>query len=299
MMLDHKDEAVDDAIEAHRLDPSPPRDRLVQRTLLRAGRFHRLQLDRPDELALFPVGGAALAADLAAAEAAIAARPPGEPAAAYRDLLTRAVILSALGRRGEALDAADRALSASNRNSPSALLIAARVAHRAGDRRRAASEVEDGLRLRPDEPGLLELRGLLRIESGHAESALDDLDAAVSEVDDPFTHAVRAKALFLLDRFNEAAREWTLVLRRDPDVPTAYLGRARCNIALRPPSWELALADLEHASSWSQNDLKLELRILATYARCLRDRPDRVARWWTLFRRAAIHAWRQPTDLLR
>ncbi len=176
---------------------------------------------------------------------------------------------------------------------------AARVARRAGDRGRVAREIDRGLFLRPDEPGLLELRGLSRTESGEADAALEDLDAAVLNSDDPFTHAARAEVLFALHRFEEAEREWTLVLRRDPDFPAAYLGRARCYLALRPKSMELALADLEHASSWAQNDLKLELRILASYARCLRERPDRVPRWLTLARRAALNAWSRLPELSR
>ncbi|APW60731.1 protein kinase domain-containing protein [Paludisphaera borealis] len=291
MMLRREDEAVADATEARRLDSSPAHDRLVQRTLLRAGRYRQLRLNRPEELALFPLGGAALEADLVAAEAAIADRAPSDPGEVYRDHLTRAVILSALGRHAAALATADRALAASNQNSASAHLVAARVAHRAGGRSRAAREIERGLTLQPDEPGLLELRGLLRTESGHPESAVGDLDRAVSKSDDPFTHAGRAEVLLALRRVDEAADEWTQALRRDPELPAAYLGRARCYLAFRSPLWELALADLEHASSWAQNDLKLELRILATYARCLRERPDRVPRWLTLLHRAAIHAW--------
>jgi len=299
MMLRRDSEAVEDAIEARRLDPSPARHRLVQRALLRAGRSGRLQLDRPDELALLPLNGATLEADLAAAEAAIAEHDDDDPGEAYRDHLTRAVILSALGRHASALAAAELALAASNQNSPAAHLIAARVARRSGDRIRAAREIDEGLKLQPDETGLLELRGLLRMESGEVESAIEDLDVAVLNSDDPFTHAARAEALLALGQFDEAAREWTLVLHRDSEFPAAYLGRARSYLAFEPPSWELALADLEHASSWAQNDLKLELRILANYTRCLRERPDRLPRWLTLACRAAVHAWRRFPEMVR
>jgi tetratricopeptide (TPR) repeat protein len=300
MMLRRADEAVDDAMEARRLDHTPARDRLVQRALLRAGRHRRLRLDRPEELALFPLGGASLEADL---KAAIARREDGDPAEAYRGRLTRVVILSALGRDAEALAEADRALADSNQNSATAHLIAARAARRAGDRARAALEIERGLALQPDEPGLLELRGTLRLEDGRLEPALADLDMAAAESDDPFAHAAKAEALLALGRVEEAKAEWTSALLRDPDLPSAHLGRARCYLAHgSPTSRDLALADLERAASWAQGDLGLELRILATYARCLPDRPDRASRWLSLLQRAATHALRRSphlADLLR
>ena len=126
-----------------------------------------------------------------------------------------------------------------------------------------------------------------------------DLDLAASKSDDPFIRASRAAVLQRAGRMEQAAHDWTLALRRDPEIPEAYLGRARCYLALKPPSWDLALADLEHASSWAQNDPRLELRILATYARCLAERPDRSARWLALFRRAAGHAWHRSSDVVR
>jgi tetratricopeptide (TPR) repeat protein len=285
-------------MEARRLDHTPARDRLAQRALLRTGRFRQLRLDRPEELALFPLGGASLEADLAAAAEAIARRERGDQDEAYRSRLTRVVILSALGRHAEAIAEADRALADSNQKSATAHLIAARAARRAGDRARAAAEIGRGLALQPDEPGLLELRGVLQVEDGRPAPALADLDLAASRSDDPFARAARAEALLALGRIDEAKSEWTAALARDPELPSAYLGRARCYLSLgSPSSRELALADLEHAASWSQDDLGLEFRILAAYARCLPDRPDRASRWLTLLHRATAHAWRRAPSL--
>ncbi len=59
--------AVADASEAQRIRPCPAHERLRQRALLAARRFESLQLDRPEDLALLPLGGARLKSDLRAA----------------------------------------------------------------------------------------------------------------------------------------------------------------------------------------------------------------------------------------
>ncbi|MDG3005665.1 serine/threonine-protein kinase [Paludisphaera mucosa] len=300
MMQDRDAEAVDDAREARRLDPTPARDRLVERTLLAAGRFDELQLDRPEELAMFPLGGAHLRADLVAAERRIAQAAAARPESTYRAQLTRAVILSALGRHGEASQAARGALAASNQNSADAHLIAARVAHRAGDAPGARREIQLGLRLEPDDPGLLELRGVVRCRSGDFRAAVDDLELAVARSDGAFAHAHKAEALHALGRLEEAVHAWTLAIRRDREMPAAYLGRARCYLDLASPYTDPALVDLEQAAAWSRNDPAAEAGVLLAYARCLRDRPDRLPRWLSLLRRSAGNAWSyaQPWALL-
>ena len=293
MMLGRESDAAADAKQAARLDPKPSRDRLVSRTLLAAGMFDQLQLDRPEEATLFPLGGDALRADLIAAEEGIARWAAMRPDDAYRVGLTRAVILSMLGRHDEALETARGALSATNQNSPRAHLIAARVALAAGNRREAFEEIEQGLRLQPDSAGLLELRGRLRIEEGDPAAALADLDLAVARSGGAFAHAGKAEALRALGRVEEAAREWTRCLNRDPELGFAYLGRAQCYLDLEQPLWDLALVDLEHAATWSRNDPRVELGILAVYGRCLRERPDRAGRWLALAGRSALHAYQK------
>ena len=55
-----------------------------------------------------------------------------------------------------------------------------------------------------------------------------------------------------------ALREWSLAIRSDPELPEAYLGRAR--LAIRLKDWDLALADLEQAAAWAQADPAPSLR---------------------------------------
>jgi tetratricopeptide (TPR) repeat protein len=287
MLLDRDAEAVDDALAARRLDPSPARDRLVDRVLLAAGRVEDLQLDDPDSVNHLPLGGARLRADLITCERRIAEATPDRPEAAYRARLTRAAILSALGRHAEAARVIRAALADSNGSSAGARLVAARIARRASDPREAMRQVERGLGRDPDDPALLELRGMLRAEAGDAAGGLADLDLATARFDSASAHAARASALQTLGRWQPALRAWTRAVLRDPESPRAYLGRALCCLDLPEPLYDSALADLEQAASWSRDDARVEIGVVLAYARCLPQRPDRLARWLTFVRRAA------------
>ena len=66
----------------------------------------------------------------------------------------------------------------------------------------------------------------------------------------------------------------------DPELPEAYLGRAR--LAIRLKDWELALADLEQAAAWAQSDPYTELAIAAAYLKCLPSHPNHFGRWLAL-----------------
>lgn len=291
MMLGRHEEAVDDSLEARRLDPTPARDRLVARAFLAAGRDEDVQIDDPDEVSLFLLGGARLLADLIACERRLAEAAPARPESAYRARLTRAAILSALGRHAEATAAARGALAASNGSAADAHLVAARVARRASDPREALRQVEGGLRLDPGDPDLLGLRGVLRIEAGKAALALGDLDLAAARSDSATAHAGKARALQALGHLELAVGEWTQAIHRDPESPVAYLGRARCYLDLPSPRHDPALVDLEQAASWSRDDPATEAGVVLAYARCLGEHPDRLPRWLTFLRRSAVRAW--------
>ena len=92
-----------------------------------------------------------------------------------------------------------------------------------------------------------------------------------------------------LGRVEAAVQEWSLALRRDPELPEAYLGRARAHLKLR--QWDMALADLEQAASWAHSDPGIELGIVAAYFQCLGKRADRLPRFLALAMRAATDLW--------
>ena len=137
-----------------------------------------------------------------------------------------------------------------------------------------------GLRIQPNDPGLLELRGILEAADGDASGALESYNQAAhwGALDRIHTH--RAIALEALGRDMPALREWSLALRSDPELPAAYLGRAR--LAIRLNDWDLALADLEQAAAWAQSDPLTELAIAAVYLKCLPTHPNRFPRWLAL-----------------
>ena len=288
LLLKQRSEAVADAARAQQLRPCPAHERLLQRTLLAAGRFDELQLHRPGEVLLLPAAGAWLTADLRAAAAELSRRASGPESLAYRALLNRAVILSALGDHRTAIAVSDRALEMAAL-SPEAHLVRARVLHRAGDFERAFQEIDVGLKLKSDKPGLLELRGVMLTEAGHAEAGLTSLDQAISLSPNHFAYLHKATALVALKRYEEAVHECSLALKRDPELPQAYLSRAHCYVELL--IWDRALADLEQAAAWAHGDLRLQTGIMLTYAKCLQERPEHIRRWLLLLQRTFRLGW--------
>ena len=87
--LRRNEEAVAEAADACRVWPHPSTARLWQRALLAAGRYDELELDRPDEISLFPVTGAWLTADLRAAAKWLERQPKGSNPQGYRGSSTR------------------------------------------------------------------------------------------------------------------------------------------------------------------------------------------------------------------
>jgi tetratricopeptide (TPR) repeat protein len=288
LLLGRPTEAMAAAAEAQRNNPSPHHERLRQRALLAARRLETLQLDDPADLALFPVGGRRLTADLEATAEIL-----DRSARAHRDQtvtasLNQAVILAALHDSDAAFAAATRALRVSP-YSPRGCLIRARVRAYAGDLDGARADVQSGLSIQFNEPGLIELQGVLRAAAGDHRGALEDFDRALAWGAVDRIHMHRASSLVALGKVDASVLEWSLALRRDPELPDAFLGRARAYVALR--RWDMALADLEQAASWARSDPRIELRVAAAYFQCLKERPDRLPRFFNLALRAARDVW--------
>ena len=190
-----RSEAVADAALAQRLRPCPAHERLLQRTLLAAGRFDELQLHRPGEVLLLPAAGAWLTADLRAAARELSRRASGPESPSYRgasesgsDPLRPG--RSQDGHRGFVLRPGHGGVS-----SECAPGSGPRAASR-GEFERAFHEIDVGLKLKSDLPGLLELRGVMFDEAGHAEEGLVSLDQAISLSPNHFAY------------LNKATRQW-------------------------------------------------------------------------------------------
>ena len=217
-------------------------------------------------------GRSAAGADLQAAITGLDRLARTNPEETVRASLALAVILAGVGRHEAAIAAADRALAVSP-FSPRGFLIRARRRVFAGDFEGARDDIRRGLAIQLNEPGLLELRGILQAQVGDHEGAQGDFNLAIVAGAVDRIHLHKARSLVALGNHSAAVQEWSLALRRDPELPQAYLGRARSHIKLR--QWDMALADLEQAASWAHSDPRLELGIVFSYFQCLGERPDR------------------------
>ncbi|HEX3447879.1 MAG TPA: protein kinase [Isosphaeraceae bacterium] len=284
LLLNRPAEAIADAREAQQIRPGPARERLRQRAILAARRIDLLQLEDPDEVALLPLRGRRLTADLRATADALWRLASTRPDQTYRASLTLAVIYAVLDQKDAAEAAATRVLEVSP-YAPRGHLIRARIRYYGGDYQGARNDVEQGLAVQFNEPGLLELKGILRAAAGDYNAALNFFEAAVGCGAVDRIHLHKAAALMALDQVEKAAQEWSLALRRDPELPEAYLGRARAHLRLR--RWDMALADLEQAAAWAHSDPRIELGIVSAYFRCLRHRREYFGRWCALALRTA------------
>jgi len=220
-----------------------------------------------------------LNADLEAAAQELNQQPQSRPEETFRAVLNRAVILAALRKPDEAIEAANVAVKVSP-YSPRVHLIRARILFFSGDLRGAWEDVQRGLSIQLNEPGLLELRGSLQAARGNHEHAIEDFQQALSAGAPGQIHLQMAASLVALGRIDRALTEWGLALRVDPDRPEAFLGQAKCEMQLR--QWDRALLDLEQAAALAHSDLGIELKVLWSYYLCLTKRPGHFVRWAAL-----------------
>ena len=283
LMAGRSNEALEDASEARRIAPSPAHERLWQRALLAAHRFDAIVFDRPEFINSLPLGGRPLESDLRIAVNGLNEIATGHGEVAYRALMTRAVILAALGEEGKALADSSRSIALSP-FSPYAYLIRARLLLFFGHESSALTDIERGLAIRRNDPGLVELHGTVVLATGNPLGAIRDYDRAIASGEPEGIHVRKAYALDALLQHNEAILEWSIALRRDPQLPEAFLGRAKEYLHLGRP--DLALVDLEQAASWANADPRVEVPIVGVYFRCLINRPDHFRRFIILARRA-------------
>ncbi len=282
LLLGRAAEAEADALAAWHARPTPGHQRLWTRTLLALGRGGELRLDDPDEVARLPLRGPALLDSLYAAAVRLKSDAGRPNALGLQTLLTRTVLLAALGDPAAALEA-DRAVALAPLSSH-VYLVRARVSRHQGRLRAARADVERGLELESKEPRLWQLSGELRTAAGDPRGALADFDRAIRLGAGRTAHGPRALALLALGNAELAVRDWTLALTYDPEDPTAFLGRARA--FLRLGRWDNARADLEQAAAWTDDWASLGLPILVGYLRCLPARPEQFPRVIALARRA-------------
>jgi serine/threonine protein kinase/Tfp pilus assembly protein PilF len=276
LLLDRVAEADADAEAASRVRPTPGHRRLRTRTLLALGGVEELPLDDPEEIARLPLPGPSLRTSLRAAADQLQAEtsPVRSTPAGLRAVLTRAVVLAALGDPAAEAEA-DRAVALAPL-SAEVHLIRARVRRYLGRLDAARDDVEFALALQPSESRLWELRGRLKTDAGDPRGALADFDRALQLGAGARARGPRARALLALGQAESAIRDWTLALEYDPEDPRAFLGRARAFLQLA--EWDHARADLEQAAAWTDDWSGLGLQIVLGYARCLPARREQLPR---------------------
>jgi len=282
LVLGHAAEAEADARSALRIEPIPSHDRLWTRTLFALGRVREIKIDHPETLKNLPIRGASLRSAMRAAVELLGPDTNGTGFVALHSLQNRALILAALGD-ATAVREASRAI----RLAPLAAqpyLIRARVKHHQGDLKGALKDTNSGLELQPENSRLWELRGILNLELGKPETTLNDLNRALALGGGEFVRPARARALQALGDANGAVRDWSLALARDPEDPTAFLGRSRALLAL--DRWNQAFADLEQAAAWAGDRPALVVQVALESLRYLPKHPDQLPRVIALTRRA-------------
>jgi eukaryotic-like serine/threonine-protein kinase len=282
LLLGRADEAEADAAAAWHTQPTLGHQRLWTRTLLALGRVEDLRLDDPEEVNRLPLRGFALRDSVYAAAVRLKSDAGRPNAAGLQALVTRTVLLAALGDPAAALEA-DRAVALAPLSS-TVYLVRARILRQLGRFEAARDDIERGLELRPDEPRFWELLGELKTAAGDPSGALADFDRAIRLGGARTAHAPRALALLALGNAEQALRDWTLALSYDPEDPRAFLGRARA--FLRLGRWDNARADLEQAAAWTDDWASLGLPIVVGYLRCIPARPEQLQRAFALVRRA-------------
>ncbi|MFJ9752091.1 tetratricopeptide repeat protein [Streptomyces chartreusis] len=118
----------------------------------------------------------------------------------------------------------------------------------AGDLVAAVTAMDRALRLAPEDPRSLALRGEYHRALEHPDEALRDLDRALLlHPDDAFALASRGAVRLVREEFDEALADLDRAVRLKPDYPWALVRRARVHRSLGDQDRQLA--DLELAAA--------------------------------------------------
>jgi hypothetical protein len=147
------------------------------------------------------------------------------------------------------------------------------------------ADVTDALAESPEDPELIELRGMIRVEQGEFEGGLVDLMVAEDRGLTSAAGPQMARSLSALGREKQAAEVWTRICKDNPLDPRAYLGLSRARRRLG--EWDRAFVALEAAASLVEDRSPLLRRVALGYASCLHARPDRLPRLISICRRIA------------
>jgi serine/threonine protein kinase/Tfp pilus assembly protein PilF len=280
-LIGRLDDAEDDARHAWNLRADVRYERLLQRVKLATGRTSDLVLDEPNEVELWPFGGARLGGELLGAAERILRMADAEGETRAADLGRAAMLFAAVGD-ARAIGVADEGVAAAP-GSVRALVDRAIIFSGMGDLGAAESDLQRALAL--DSHSLRASLWLGRVLNarGEWEKALERLAHDDRILLPAWAWQERARALEKLGRPREALDAWNRAIGLDSDDARSYLGRAYAFIESN--AIDQACDDLEQAIGRAEGRPWIYLEIARNYARCLSNYPDRVQRIEYVMRR--------------
>lgn len=159
-------------------------------------------------------------------------------------VIGRGAVLFAAGRYALAVEGYSAALA----QTPDAGLLRARAEARAalGQFDLAMADADQAVKLAPDSPGALNLRGSLRLTRRETAAALEDFDHALRlDPDDLDNLLGRGAAYMALQQYDRAIADFDEARRINPAAITPWQARAGADAAAGRPDY--AVRDLDHA----------------------------------------------------
>jgi tetratricopeptide (TPR) repeat protein len=169
-----------------------------------------------------------------------------------------------------------------------ALFLKARTLHEQGDLAQANGLYGAIISRAPDHADALHMRGLLALQAGHPQPAVDLMSRAIAIEPCAFMHFNRAVALARLDRLDDAIADYAAATALQPSLAPAHKGRADLLRRIGQP--EKAVVALGAAIALSPQDPSLHEAVadalrslgrpaeaLAAYDRALALEPGRSA----------------------
>jgi tetratricopeptide (TPR) repeat protein len=154
-----------------------------------------------------------------------------------------------------------------------ALFVKARELHEQGDLAQANSLYGAVISRAPHHADALHMRGLLALQAGHPQPAIDLMSRAIAAAPSAYMHFNRAVALARLDRLDDAIADYAAAAALQPSLAQAHKGRADLLRRIGQP--EKAIVALGAAIALSPQDPALHeavadaLRSLAQPAEAL------------------------------
>lgn len=142
--------------------------------------------------------------------------------------LLAAKLYAQLGQREKAMKALDGAVQASDRDpmaKAKALLLRSALQT---DAALQQADINEAIRLQPNDPSMLRERGLYHLRDGAYKSAIEDFKASLAaDPKDADTHEALGRAQSLMEHYDEAIESFNKAYELDPTSAGALVQRAR------------------------------------------------------------------------